>query len=590
MLIQEEKFYQKRNTFVSSIMRLDESYAMQELEPNARELLGANTVLPFDELGYTDEDKEELGSFLEGLKIGTEHRVIVRIFDRENRPRLVDIRGEYDEGESLPYKVTIWDLENLESDFTYFKELTWKYRVMIGLSGLTCFDYDPGEDIISFYHYVSRKSVRQFYGSFAEFKEAFINSCDTDDRNLSAAHKLLDQLEECHNSVETTVRGSFLSAEGKTRKLYIRAQYDTMNDHKRMYGVVTNLSDTEEDLPFYMTTAGLDSMTGLLNKRSLVEYTEAVLTNPATASRKHYMVILDMDDFKNINDNYGHQMGDKAITMLARTLTDVVKDEGIIGRYGGDEFYILTERTETEDDLRSLLRLIRHTAETRGNEELGIANIHLSMGVSMFPNDGSNFKDLMALADKALYIAKEKGKNRYIIYRPAMHENIIVGVDRRGLSSYDEQARVMNTAIREMFAGGKEALFENLPRIVKGFDLDSIDIFYGEDMKEHRFAGKYESGLDCHIFFDVKKYMSCFDDNGLYVLNNYNNLMRPIPQIYVYLKEKKCMSVIQLALPSAENPRFFISFNMQNRIHKWSEAEISSLGLLGTLADQLLNK
>jgi len=588
MLIYEENHYQKMNTFTSSTFNLDEAYYLKNFGPDAKELLGPNNAIPFDEIGHTDEDKEELRAFLKGVKEDKVHRVIATLNDRENRPRLMDIKGQYINGQENCYEITIWDLENTECDYGYYRDLTWKYRVMIGLSGLTFFDYDEKENIISFYRYVSRKSVRQYYGTFEEFEADLLKSVDANEHNLANAHKLIEQLKEMQSSVETIVHGNFLGNHKKSQRLHFRAQFDGMNGHRRMYGVVTNMSETEEDVPFYMTTAGIDSMTGLLNKRSLVEYTEDILSNKATAERKHYMIILDMDDFKIINDSYGHQVGDKAIIMLARTLVDVVKDDGIIGRYGGDEFYILTDRVNDEEELRGMLRRIKTTVESNALTELGISDVHLSMGVSSFPEDGKTFTDLMYLADKCLYIAKGKGKNRYIIYRPAMHENIMLGAERRGLSSYDEQAKVMNKAIQEMFAEGKGAIEKHLPLIVKGFDLDNIDIFYGENLKEKLSVGKYSSEFDFDVFFENKKYMSCFDDNGLYVLNNYSNLKKPIPDIHQYLLDKKCMSMIQLVLPSAEDPKFFISFNMLNRTHKWSDAEISYLGLFGTLAYQLL--
>lgn len=590
MLIKNDNYYHKLNSFTSSVIKLDGEYFLKEYGPETKELLGPNEVLPFDALGYAQEDKEEIKVFLEELKAGNAHRVIAAIGDRSNRPRLMDIRGQYNEEEELCYTLSLWDLENVERDFDYYKDQTWKYRVMIGMSGLTFFDYDVDKDVVSFYRYVSRKSVRLFFGSFTELEESFLKSVDNKEHDINEAHKIMDQLKRCESTVEGMVHCNLLSRVKKFQKLHIRAQFDAMSGHRRMYGVVSNMSETEEDVPFYMTTAGVDSMTGLLNKRSLVEYTEDILANPATAVRKHYMIILDMDDFKAINDYYGHQIGDKALVVLANTLVDVVKDDGIVGRYGGDEFYILTERVNDEEELRGMLRTIRDTFAARAKKELNIDNAHLSMGVSLHPDNGNNYKDLMHLADKSLYIAKERGKNRYIIYRPAMHENIVVGVEKRGISSYDEQAKVMNKAVYDLFIKGKSAIKEHLPLIVKGFDLDSIDVFYGEDLSLAHSFGKYSSNLDPRVFLGNADYLKNFDENGVYRLNNCYDLVKTIPEIYDYLVQKNCIAVIQVALPSVENPKFFISFNMMNRTHKWSDAEISYLGLFATLANELLSK
>lgn len=580
----------RAGTMIIGKILLDEDYNIGEWDQPANEFIGSNIMLPIYDFGYDDYRKNEIKEFMDTLKEKKRDRMITLIIDRDGDPHVMDIHAKYREGEDLCYELKLWELSNLETDMEFFRENMWKYRVMLYMTNQIFFDYNLDSGIISIYRYVSKKSVRIFYDSFDAFEVGVKECAEKTEKNLYAIEQMIAQIRENKNSVEATIRTGLLHMDKKIQKLHFRVRYDDMYGHRMMYGVINNMSETEDDVPYYLTAAGLDSATGLLSKRSLIEYSEDILTNPATASRKHYMVLLDIDDFKSINDNLGHQMGDKAINLLASSLADVVQDFGIIGRYGGDEFYILTDKIENEEDLRTMLRNIRGTAQYRAKEQLGIEKLTLSLGVSSYPENGKNYNDLLSLCDKALYIAKEKGKNRYVIYRPEMHENIQTGSDRKGISSYDEQAKAINKVVKALFIEGSAAIEESFPIITKGFDMDSIDIFYGEDLKRYKEFGKYPSGLDVNVFVGNQKYMDQFDENGVFVLNNYNNYKNAMPQLFDYLSDKKCMSMIQVAMPNPDKPEYFISFNMMNRIHKWSDAEISSLGLYGTLIYESLTK
>ena len=108
-------------------------------------------------------------------------------------------------------------------------------------------------------------------------------------------------------------------------------------------------------------------------------------------------------------------------------------------------------------------------------------------------------------------------------------------------------------------------------------------MFYEDDLKAVYIEGKYPSGFTASDFFFEPRYMELFDDNGLFVMGSLNNLKNPIPQIYHLLQEKHCMSLVQLVLPSVSEARYMISFNLLNRVHKWSDSEISNLNLIGSL-------
>ena len=129
-------------------------------------------------------------------------------------------------------------------------------------------------------------------------------------------------------------------------------------------------------------------------------------------------MIIDVDEFKHINDTYGHIFGDQVIRGVAEIMQELVGQRGVIGRFGGDEYVILLEKVETREQLKTLLKTIAKELRLAFDPKI---HVTASIGVSEYPVDGTEYEYLMRKADKALYLAKEKGKNRHIIYEERLH-------------------------------------------------------------------------------------------------------------------------------------------------------------------------
>ena len=589
MKIEESNLESGASPILSFNIFLNKDYRIRDFDNDGREFVGDNVGSKLYELGAYDNCKKEIEEFLREVSDKGSARIITFIVDRNDNPHLVDIYGTIRQGEELCYAIKFWDLPSLEKWCVEYRNNMLKYKGMMGLSSQIFFDYYMDNNFVSAYRYVGKKSIRLFYDSFDTFIEKIREYGEKNEHNLYLIDNLEDQLKSGKSNVDITLKSGVLNVDGKVQKLLFRARYETFSGERMMYGIINNLSGDDNELPYYLTTAGLDSATGLLSKRALIEYSDYVFSSEATKHRKHYMALLDIDDFKSINDNFGHQVGDSAISILANVLSDMIRDLGMVGRYGGDEFFILTDMVEDEESLRSLLRRIRSNVSMIAKETLGIEKMTLSIGVSAYPEHGDNYKDLLSIADKCLYIAKEKGKDRYIIYRPEMHSDIETGLVKKNISSYDEQSKSINRVIKSLFKEGESAIDESLKDIVKSFDLDSIDIFYGDMDSALYTCGKYPSGLKARDFLADSSYMDMFDLNGVYVLNLLHSLRHTHGAIFNMLDEKKCMSMIQIALP-VDDPKYFFSCNMLNRNHKWSDAEVSNLGLFGSLIYEILNK
>lgn len=157
-----------------------------------------------------------------------------------------------------------------------------------------------------------------------------------------------------------------------------------------------------------------DSMTGLLNHEATMAYIKEFLSNEGAHGR-HALFMIDIDNFKSINDTLGHQRGDDVIIGIATALRGAFRDSDIVGRIGGDEFLALMKNVDkfyaAEPKAISLVSIL-------GKISAGDIKLSGSVGVTMYQGDGKSVCDLYAEADAALYRAKNNGKNCFIMANP----------------------------------------------------------------------------------------------------------------------------------------------------------------------------
>lgn len=157
--------------------------------------------------------------------------------------------------------------------------------------------------------------------------------------------------------------------------------------------------------------ANTDSLTGIPNRRALTEMLERELHTSERYDTPFAFVILDLDDLKKINDTGGHSLGDLALKRFAQVLKKNARKGDIIARYAGDEFVLIMTQSDREQTAKGIERIM---SALRRN---GLSS---SIGVAMFPTDGTDGQTLFFSADEALYEAKQSGKNsyRFFLKRP----------------------------------------------------------------------------------------------------------------------------------------------------------------------------
>jgi diguanylate cyclase (GGDEF)-like protein/PAS domain S-box-containing protein len=159
-----------------------------------------------------------------------------------------------------------------------------------------------------------------------------------------------------------------------------------------------------------------DELTGVYNRAFFTRALERALAQGERHKREFALLMLDLDGFKAINDRYGHVAGDQLLVQVARRLRACVREADTVARLGGDEFVLMLEQPGNEDAVRAVGRKVL-AATAAGTEIDGQRlSVTASLGIALYPRDGSDFNALLRAADAAMYRAKEKGRNRMQVH------------------------------------------------------------------------------------------------------------------------------------------------------------------------------
>jgi diguanylate cyclase (GGDEF)-like protein len=176
-----------------------------------------------------------------------------------------------------------------------------------------------------------------------------------------------------------------------------------------------NLSDCMERITALEQLAITDELTGILNRRGFLSEFRRTLSSASRYSEQGILVYIDLDDFKPINDTYGHAAGDEVLRQVTTILLESVRDTDIVARLGGDEFAVLLTRTKWEDGITRVMQIDQSLNQSVVTWKKATIHLSASIGTQIFgPKDHE--EELLSLADNAMYEVK---KSRHTL--PARH-------------------------------------------------------------------------------------------------------------------------------------------------------------------------
>lgn len=230
--------------------------------------------------------------------------------------------------------------------------------------------------------------------------------------DLPAVQKALTELKRAGRTV---FQGRLHTSDGDYHwyRFYMAVVFDDKRQIKRVLGNVLDINDTQNKFARMQHKAERDPLTGIYNRAVFEKYVNEVLAD--SSKWQHAFFLLDIDDFKNVNDSRGHAFGDTVLCELTANLERSFRSSDLLGRIGGDEFAVLMcDITSMENALVKAGQIC--SLYTKGAAKEGL-KISCSIGmVFCESDDGAAFDDLYQKADSALYKAKGKGKNVFVVF------------------------------------------------------------------------------------------------------------------------------------------------------------------------------
>lgn len=180
-----------------------------------------------------------------------------------------------------------------------------------------------------------------------------------------------------------------------------------------VFGMLGKYRSVEADSRRWQEMARHDPLTGIANRKAFVEAADGVLSRACIDAQPGTLLMLDLDGFKPINDNFGHLAGDQILISLADSFETAARATDVVARIGGDEFVILCPTLHGDRDIALFCERIIATVVSLPGGDFPGCRLGISIGVACYPDNGYDLNHLLALADKAMYTAKTAGGNRW---------------------------------------------------------------------------------------------------------------------------------------------------------------------------------
>ena len=212
--------------------------------------------------------------------------------------------------------------------------------------------------------------------------------------------------------IEFTIRAADT---GEIKDIHSIATFDHVA--RKVFGVIQDISERKKIERELERLVQVDQLTGVFSRRHFMSLAERELARAIRYGEKMSVMMVDIDRFKNVNDTYGHQVGDRVLREIGLIFWAILREADVVGRVGGEEFAVVLPQTEVAQAMDVAERLRHGVEHTAIPLDYGLPlGVTISVGVTHFAGVKTNFDTLLAQADTALYEAKHLGRNRVCLF------------------------------------------------------------------------------------------------------------------------------------------------------------------------------
>ena len=565
---------------------LKQGYTVVDATEPFYRYVGANSARPFPLMVHPD-DAEKVKDALERLGEKPQ-RLIFRLLCEDGNYRYMYGVFEYNGREQDGFRyidVNMLDIMRIHYRYDSDHVKMVKYRKYMSLSDELYLEYNYATDVLNIFEYVNTRAVMRYKDKLSNLAEQVLASEEYTFKQKAEFESLQEYLKNFAETMELELDGELFGLDCG----YIHINGGLVyieNSKEMMVATIKVTGEVKKDDKYYLSPHAFDNATGVYNKRAIKEIAMELIAQ--AKDNKVLLAVMDIDDFKSINDNFGHMMGDEVIAKVAEIIRTTLSNRGYVGRFGGDEFMVVTEKVKDAEDFSKIIKTVRKNIAWSCGEILSNTLVTLSVGVATCPDHGTGYDELFKIADKCLYIAKCKGKNRIIRYLPAKHVNYDMAADtkdKRMPLTFEQSCKAVMDIMSSNKAGSVKDFEKDLRKFLQCYNIDRVLIGTGEKYTtccvavDDKVVNSIPAALENMDFFAAPSADVLFAKNGVLLKNKLDTLQDPFPGIYEGLSSQGTESFVAVKVAVENAPQMIVLFDMAASHRKWSDNDAGVLGI-----------
>ena len=509
-------------------------------------------------------------------------------------------RGYLEEDGQVFLYHALTDYTRIKDNYRNYEEDIQRNRAIIEMSNGIVFEWDMASDTM----YCSPKWEEHFgyapisknYGSQMGIATHF----HPDD--LPVVREAIRQATEEHGDVAIDVRIADSNAKYLWTHISGTVQLNEDGELKRIIGILQDVDAVKRAEFALREKAERDALTQLFNKAT----TEQLISDAMSGDSKELsaLLVLDLDNFKTINDTYGHLYGDAVLTKVGTTLKKLFREKDVIGRIGGDEFVVFLQNIPSVELVHNRCKLLADTLRSMMQETAPELTLSCSVGAALFPENGRDYATLFHCADEALYHAKSCGKDTYAIYDNAMES--IAGMDLRSTTDIDSDRQphladgsFVHAVFRRLYES--RDLFATIDGLLgyvgEQLNVDRVYIFENNadnttcsntfEWCNVGITPEKENLQDVSYVEDIAGWDGVYDENGIFYCTDITTLA---PHFRAILEPQGIKSMLQCAIYDNGVFRGYVGFDDCTINRFWTKEQIGMLQFLAEIMVMFLLK
>ena len=479
------------------------------------------------------------------------------------------------------------------------------YRILLNETSDIIFEWNSQSDLLTF-----SQNWQTLFGyplSFSECSQKHLKNLyqkihPDDEEQL---HYLIDRVlasQESYTEVQLRIQNS--AGKYLWCRVRVSAQWTELKKELWCVGSLVNIDAEKRLTQNLQKRAERDSLTGLYNRMTTQSLVESYLYS-CEPNARGALLIIDIDDFKQVNDSWGHLFGDAVLSEFASDLKKLFRSSDLLGRVGGDEFIVFLKNISPEVAVKKARQLLSlHNQDGAA----GGYRFSCSIGISLYPKDGKNFEELYHHADIGLYRAKRLGKHRCMLYEQegvlsaAENEPPVSSVNET-IDSNKHNAGLLRSQLAEyvfqtLYRSSDLQAAVNLILKIVGQQFHVSRAYIFENTEDNAYmcntfewcndgVSSEQENLRKVPYGDLSGFEERFDENGIFYCRDVKELS---PQQAAFFAKQGILSMLLCAIWDKGVFRGFVGFDDCSEHRLWTQQQIDALMLISKMLSTFLLK